>query len=658
VRERERKREREQWLCAEGRARAEEVQQFLFVLASGFLLTMERERERERDPQAVSPGKENMDVLAPAVASAPRQVLQSNCNWNVAEPAAAMTALHKAKSSGNCLEDSVESQTSKGTVCTVSSQSTSSSVSAPSSPLCSSKKEPDESFATTSPKIRSGSQLFHSKSRRSHPATPCGGVRRLSPHDMEADVMKVTEQLTLLQSPHAPVDHVKSGGAQFRAGFYRHRRQPSGDEIMADSHTEKVARYCSEDRNVHSRSNDQIARSSERNDPNQASDETGRFDQELLSGNSQSSLKRRRGAFKADLRVNIGDSSSSSNKEKGSSCSFSVESRTQKEAKPGKSRPSLDKGAFESNFHLDTPPAPFTSRASRDEPADPPVTIIRPYLSIGSQSAFALGHELFDVKFTAVIDCTSSRAGANHCSTLSPPPGVRKLSLRLRDNLKQDISSRFWPAVKFIEEERKRNGHVFVFCQKGISRSASIVLAYLVWKGLTNKQAQEELKQKRSKVAPNLGFLVQLDSWASQRPSVNPGKLFKFEVALSDEDTFVLSGEEGACKERIMLAFGPLETISSTTPREEGAPVPEGPRCWLIVAPTVVSYQLVYMQKGVPDELRNGAIRLAELLVELENCPSDIEFVEEGQDSVRFSQLSKHPEMTFSPRLRSQFNFS
>jgi hypothetical protein len=64
-------------------------------------------------------------------------------------------------------------------------------------------------------------------------------------------------------------------------------------------------------------------------------------------------------------------------------------------------------------------------------------------------------------------------------------------------------------AIEFIHEHlvvNKRN--VLVHCRMGISRSASIVIAYLIMrKRFTFNQAFHHVKSKRSKIAPNAGFL-------------------------------------------------------------------------------------------------------------------------------------------------------
>jgi protein-tyrosine phosphatase len=54
----------------------------------------------------------------------------------------------------------------------------------------------------------------------------------------------------------------------------------------------------------------------------------------------------------------------------------------------------------------------------------------------------------------------------------------------------------------------KNNQSVLVFCNDGISRSAAIAIAYLMYcKRKTYASAHAFVKLKRSKIKPNFGFV-------------------------------------------------------------------------------------------------------------------------------------------------------
>ena len=84
------------------------------------------------------------------------------------------------------------------------------------------------------------------------------------------------------------------------------------------------------------------------------------------------------------------------------------------------------------------------------------------------------------------------------------------LELELEDNSKQEIGEAIQKALEFI----KPDGNVFIHCKMGVSRSASIVLAYLMKNYLMDyDQAFYYTKEKREVILPNENFKEQLISY-------------------------------------------------------------------------------------------------------------------------------------------------
>ncbi|CAH0557977.1 unnamed protein product [Brassicogethes aeneus] len=89
-------------------------------------------------------------------------------------------------------------------------------------------------------------------------------------------------------------------------------------------------------------------------------------------------------------------------------------------------------------------------------------------------------------------------------------PGVTVKFIQLADQPKEDLLSYFEDTYNFIDEGIKE-GHVFVHCYFGVSRSATVVLAYYMKKyKLGFAEALEKVKKRRSIVHPNYGFVAQL----------------------------------------------------------------------------------------------------------------------------------------------------
>jgi protein-tyrosine phosphatase len=87
------------------------------------------------------------------------------------------------------------------------------------------------------------------------------------------------------------------------------------------------------------------------------------------------------------------------------------------------------------------------------------------------------------------------------------PNNFKYLSLNLRDTLGEDLTEAIILSMDFI----KKGKSVFIHCKQGVSRSASIVLAYLIKEKQMNYDAAlKVVLNKRQCVNPNLSFETQL----------------------------------------------------------------------------------------------------------------------------------------------------
>ncbi|KAJ6452238.1 protein-tyrosine phosphatase-like protein [Mycena sanguinolenta] len=79
-----------------------------------------------------------------------------------------------------------------------------------------------------------------------------------------------------------------------------------------------------------------------------------------------------------------------------------------------------------------------------------------------------------------------------------------------------DIGDHFPKTTEFMREALSKEGtKVLVHCLGGLSRSVSVVCAYLIAvKGLTAAEAIAYAKDRRRIAHPNAGFRIQLRSWA------------------------------------------------------------------------------------------------------------------------------------------------
>ena len=103
-------------------------------------------------------------------------------------------------------------------------------------------------------------------------------------------------------------------------------------------------------------------------------------------------------------------------------------------------------------------------------------------------------------KILSVMDCFE---GLNYDTK-----DFKHKSFDIEDMSRQNIIQYFGECLNFIKGEDK----ILVHCMAGASRSATIVIAYLMWiKKWKLEQALKYVQEKRPIVGPNEGFLKQLE---------------------------------------------------------------------------------------------------------------------------------------------------
>lgn len=70
-----------------------------------------------------------------------------------------------------------------------------------------------------------------------------------------------------------------------------------------------------------------------------------------------------------------------------------------------------------------------------------------------------------------------------------------------------NLKVHFQPCIKYIKDAIAAGGTVYVHCFAGVSRSATIVIAYLMQEiGMTLADAMKHVKKQRYFINPNDGF--------------------------------------------------------------------------------------------------------------------------------------------------------
>ncbi|CAL8345439.1 unnamed protein product [Lota lota] len=132
-----------------------------------------------------------------------------------------------------------------------------------------------------------------------------------------------------------------------------------------------------------------------------------------------------------------------------------------------------------------------------------PVELL-PFLFLGSALHSSRRETLVAAGITAVLNVSST------CPSLYEGE-LRYLRLNVEDSLATDIRACFSQAIAFIDSVKEQGGRVLVHCQAGISRSATICLAYLMHtRQVRLQEAYDFVQQRRRVISPNLAFMGQL----------------------------------------------------------------------------------------------------------------------------------------------------
>lgn len=150
-----------------------------------------------------------------------------------------------------------------------------------------------------------------------------------------------------------------------------------------------------------------------------------------------------------------------------------------------------------------------------------PPSIIDDRIYLGN-AGHSNNKRIFDtLGITHVVNCTSEER-----NVWKHNKNIHYLRVDLKDRMDADIAVHFETAIAFINEaldicadeddenRRENTNTVLIHCQAGVSRSATITIAYLMAvKGMRFQIAYDFVKSKRCVVWPNPSFIVQLEKF-------------------------------------------------------------------------------------------------------------------------------------------------
>ncbi|KAJ7181179.1 protein-tyrosine phosphatase-like protein [Mycena filopes] len=105
-------------------------------------------------------------------------------------------------------------------------------------------------------------------------------------------------------------------------------------------------------------------------------------------------------------------------------------------------------------------------------------------------------------------------APPNGAGTTVPSPPMTYHRIDIEDRASAALTQHLGPACDYIHASLVRGENVLVHCQQGVSRSASIVIAYLIReRAMSYDAAFAHVKQRRQCIRPNSGFVGALRDW-------------------------------------------------------------------------------------------------------------------------------------------------
>lgn len=142
-----------------------------------------------------------------------------------------------------------------------------------------------------------------------------------------------------------------------------------------------------------------------------------------------------------------------------------------------------------------------------NKPDETPACIVENFLYLGSQDA-CTDDTLLKYKISYVLS-----VGVEMPTTISPLIDVKNLYVPCLDLIETNLNDEILDnSFRFIEEcRRMKKGRVLIHCNAGVSRSASVTIAYLIkYHKMSYNDAYDHVKMLRPCIQPNDGFRRQL----------------------------------------------------------------------------------------------------------------------------------------------------
>ena len=119
--------------------------------------------------------------------------------------------------------------------------------------------------------------------------------------------------------------------------------------------------------------------------------------------------------------------------------------------------------------------------------------IIDGFIYLGSDNVAKNYEMLKENGITHVINCARDFSADYHANK-----DITYLSFHLKDHVQENIESVFYEVIDFMEKAKAAGGRVYVHCVQGISRSSTMIIAYLIFsQRMTQEEALSLVRSRR-----------------------------------------------------------------------------------------------------------------------------------------------------------------
>ncbi|XP_022918402.1 protein phosphatase Slingshot isoform X2 [Onthophagus taurus] len=140
------------------------------------------------------------------------------------------------------------------------------------------------------------------------------------------------------------------------------------------------------------------------------------------------------------------------------------------------------------------------------------------------------------------------------------PGNFDYLNIRVYDDENTDLLKHWEDTFKYISKARQQGSKVLVHCKMGISRSASVVIAYAMkaynW---DFEKAMRHVKDKRNCIKPNTSFMKQLETYQGMLIAMKN----KEKLQRSKSETNLKSPDSTRSSEKVLVGSEPTPIVQS-----------------------------------------------------------------------------------------------